>query len=654
MRTLTKPIILLIEDNAQDAALVKHKLKKVAPSYQLETVASFFEGVEILQEQQIELVILDLTLPDIGGFKTLTKYLKSFSNIPVIVLTSTNNEIIGNQAIKAGAQDFLVKGQYDSKLLGRSIRYSLQRFKTQKKLEETAYNLKHSEKRFTEAQALANFGNWELDIVTNQMSWSDEIYSIFGFKPGGLQPSRSLYMDYVHPEDKSRVEQFFNDIIQAGGQNRLEHRIIVKGRVIKYIVLHAQVAFDEYKNLLLLKGVVQYIPEKSITEKLLVEKKMTDNFKMIQKEVFSNLSSQMRVPFTSILHFLFLLEQEPLSQQQRAYLNGVKSNFDSAYNSVLNVLNFTTAHSDQQEVTKEMFDMKELLKSMELISKFRAQQQGVGLEFIAEPEICTNIRGDIRKYGRVLFNLLDFAIYFTMEGMIEFRVQAGEAVPGPDQASFMQFEIQTGKTALPEEKVKEWENLNFLEVRDIVPSKLPAGAKELSLAVAKKLIEYLKGNISFQLKEDSTMVIHLSLPYYLIDKRPSSNHQMPTEPVHILLVEDHELSQIGTRRLLTTWSPLVKVDIASDGKEAIDLFDSNTYHLVLMDLQLKEMHGLEAGSIIRSKSDVPIIALSSNASTHEKEETFLKDMNDYLAKPFHPEELYEKIMQQLSGSDNQQ
>jgi DNA-binding response OmpR family regulator len=653
MRTLTKPLILLIEDNAQDAALIRHKLKKTASSYQLEIAASFFEGAEILKERPVELVILDLSLPDISGFKTLTKYLKSFSDIPVVVLTNTNNEIIGNQAIKAGAQDFLVKGQYDARLLGRSIRYSLQRFKTQKKLEETAHRLKHSEKRFAEAQALANFGNWELDIVTNQMRWSDEIYAIFGLRPGGLQPSRSFYMEYVHPDDKSQVEQFFNAIVREGGQNRLEHRIIIKGKKIKHLILHAQVSVNEMNGLLVLKGVVQYIPEKSITEQLLVEKKETDNFKTLQEEVFTNLSSQMKVPFTSILHFLFLLEKEALSQQQRAYLNGVKSNVEAAYNSVLNVLNFTVAHSRQQEVTTEVFDMKELLKAMEVISKFRAQQQGIPLEFIAEPAICTNIRGDIRKYGRILFNLLDAVIHFTMEGMIEFRVQDGEKPSNPEQPTYMQIDIHTGKTALPKEKIEQWKKLDIPAFKNISPAKSPTGSKDLSIAVVNQLIERLKGDISFQLKEDFSLSIALSLPYYPIDKRPSVEYEIPTRPIRILLVEDHELSQIGTRRLLTTWSPLVKVDVASDGKEAIELFDNNTYHLILMDLQLKNVHGLEAGSVIRSRSDIPIIALSSDASSTEKDEVFQRDMNDYLPKPFHPEELYEKIMRQLSGSGNQ-
>ena len=118
--------ILLIEDNPGDAQLVKIYMKDAAFKYELFVADTFFEGMDILNKHDIDIVLLDLSLPDSQGFKTLNRYLETVQNIPVIVLTGVNNEIVGNQAVKAGAQDFLVKGQLDGKLLGRAIRYAIQ------------------------------------------------------------------------------------------------------------------------------------------------------------------------------------------------------------------------------------------------------------------------------------------------------------------------------------------------------------------------------------------------------------------------------------------------------------------------------------------------------------------------------------------------
>jgi len=127
--------LLLIEDNPGDARLVSDMLKSSSVRYELYTVPTLFEGVALIENQEITLALLDLSLPDSNGFKTLTSFLQRCPKTPVIIMTGTNNELIGNQAIKAGALDFLVKGQFDSKLLGRAIRYALHRTKNNQKIE---------------------------------------------------------------------------------------------------------------------------------------------------------------------------------------------------------------------------------------------------------------------------------------------------------------------------------------------------------------------------------------------------------------------------------------------------------------------------------------------------------------------------------------
>ena len=115
-------------------------------------------------------------------------------------------------------------------------------------------------------------------------------------------------------------------------------------------------------------------------------------------------------------------------------------------------------------------------------------------------------------------------------------------------------------------------------------------------------------------------------------------------PLKILLVEDHFLNQIATKKVLTIWSNLVTVDIAENGLIGVEKYREHGYDLILMDIQMPVMNGIDAARRIRELSDVPIIALTANSTKQEQDKCFETGMNDYLAKPFKPPELHAKIM----------
>ena len=202
MNTRQKTPILLVDSNLTDAVKIKSFLSEAGIKYDLHHSETLFEGLNYLSQNHVELVLLELNLTDSHGFKTVNYFLEKNFNVPFVVVTNTNNEIIGNQSVKAGAQDFLVKSQLDSKLFGRAIRFALQRSRVKQRLEKTARELESNKKRFLEAQEMAHFGTWEMDLVSNQMKWSDEVYRIFSFHPGSLSPTLSDYLSYTHLEDR--------------------------------------------------------------------------------------------------------------------------------------------------------------------------------------------------------------------------------------------------------------------------------------------------------------------------------------------------------------------------------------------------------------------------------------------------------------------
>lgn len=639
--------ILLIEDNPGDVNLIKIHLKDSSVKHELIHRDSFFDGSDYIKNNDPDITLLDLSLPDSTGFKTLSNFLEKFPLMPVIVLTGINNEIVGNQAVKAGAQDFLVKGQFDGKLLGRSIRYSLQRFKTQLKLEETAKNLAISEKRFVEAQEMAHFGNWEMDIVSNEMKWTDEIFRIFGFHPNSINPTLSDYMNYVHMEDKAAVEAFFETATKDGQLHQIEHRIVVDGRTIKYVSSQAKVFYEEMNGKILLVGAIQDITERKLSEQLIIEKNVSRKTSMIKEEALTDMSFHIRTPLSSIINLLFLLDNSETNTQQREYVNGLKTSVNDLSIMVNNMLNFSLLVSDNITVTPSEFHFRDFLKGVNKVVQIKADKSSIRLNFEVDESIPEKIIADQDKITQVLYNLIDNAIKNAEEMQnMDISVMSNSSTDeGPMQ---LRFKIHFTGSGLSKEKITELlEAEKLLEVYSEDPD--DQFKPLLGMAIVSKLTKTLGGTLAIDsnIGENTTFVVDLPIEAKRV--RVMTSGEKPEAPLKILLVEDHFLNQIATKKVLTTWSEFVTVDIAENGLIAVEKLREHGYDLVLMDIQMPVMNGMDASMKIRESSNTPIIALTANASKQEADRCSEIGINDYLSKPFKPQELYDKIMNLLVG-----
>lgn len=635
MNTRLKTPILLIEDNPADADLINIFLKDVGFKFELHQAETLQEGFEIIENRGIELALLDLTLPDSSGFKTVTAFLKRAPQVPLIVLTGLNNEIIGNQAIKAGAQDFLVKGQIDEKQLGRSIRYALQRFKTQAKLEEVAKVLAINERRFQEAQELAHYGSWEMDIVTNEMQWSNEMFRIFGFLPKSIQPTLTDYLNYVHYEDRKEVENFFEEAGKDGQQHQLEHKVIVNGKTIKTVNIQARMFFDEVAEKALLVGALQDISDKKLSQKLIAEKEIAQQEALLKEETFTELNFHVRTPLNSIGNILFLLENTGLSSTQQEYLRDLKTSVDDLSLVLNNLFNFALLNSGELKVQKEKTHTIDFLNGLEKFTRLKADSAEVHLDWGLEDSIPTRLQMDQAKTAQVYYNLLEVvlkSIDKPRKVAIHFGMENIDGAPN----LVMAFE---GKIA----DLPDWEDFKSQEISSSNLENDPFVRKKLSLSIVEKIVSLLEGQFSYYTKWKKTSAIVCNIPVQPLIQSRLVIGEKPDAPLNILLVEDHLLNQISTRKVLTSWSDQVTVDIADNGKIALEKIKAQTYDLVLMDIQMPVMDGLEATRNLRQNNAIPIIALTANASKHEADQCIEAGMNGYLAKPFRPQELYDKI-----------
>ncbi|HNK96853.1 MAG TPA: response regulator [Chitinophagales bacterium] len=267
MENRKQTTILLIEDNPADARLVEIYLNESAMIQpQISRVSELGKGMLMLEERDFDVVLLDLTLPDSSGFETVKTILREFPGQTVIVMTGLEDDTVAINSVKAGAQDFIVKGQFDSNLLGRTITYAIERHRLQIKLEDYAKAIKLNEQRLTEAQKLAQMGNWELDVVNNQMYWSDEVYRILGYKQGQLEPTLADYLKPIADDDVEEVKAILNRTLEKGQPFHAEYKVKGPGNSTKKVSIQGLVQKSKINGGLCLAGTIQDITNLSLAK----------------------------------------------------------------------------------------------------------------------------------------------------------------------------------------------------------------------------------------------------------------------------------------------------------------------------------------------------------------------------------------------------
>lgn len=636
--------ILYVEDEEGDKKLLRMYIKKSSIKAELFYAGSLQECFTIADEEDIDLVFLDLSLPDSQGFKTLINFFKEITHIPVIVMTGLNDDLIGSQSIKAGAQDYLIKGNFDENLLTRTVNYSLHRFKSQQKLKEFANKLSISEKRHLVAQEMAHFGNWEMDLVSNEMSWTDEVYRIFGYPPRSINPVLSDYLHLVHPEDSEEFEDTFSEVIKDGKLRKIDHKVIVNGRKIKYVSTMMQVLYDESENKAILVGAVQDITDKKMSEQLLIEQELSNKSLKIRDDVFENLTFQVRTPLSSLVSLSYLMENNPSQKELAYHINDLKDSIKELHQAMNNLSNFSLYQYNQLKIEEVKFSIRKWVQDIEMLFKLKTDEKNINFTINVSDDIPNTLQGDMNKINQIVYNLIDNAIKFCYDnGNVILNFSCKKA-KGNNINLIIKIE-DNGKGFDEKElkRITKTENL----IHAINENEEFAG---LGITIVNKLIDKLDGTIQFNTKKGKGTNVSVILPVKIIQDETNNSalentKKKPTAPLKILLVEDHFLNQLATKKVLTKWSDFVKVDIAENGMIGYEKFRAHNYDLILMDLQMPIMNGFQSTEKIREHdATIPIVALTASASSQEKEKARDIGMNDYISKPITPQDLYSTIM----------
>lgn len=490
----------------------------------------------------------------------------------------------------------------------------------------------------TSSVPIDNYGTWSLDIVTNSMIWTEEVYLIFGLDARATSPMLSDYMAVIHGDDRENVEAFFQEVTKTGVRQVVEYRILTKHGQVKHLSVAAQIRHDEATGSIVLHGTVLDITDRQALKK---PQPPAPPKTSAQQEVLSNVGFKIRTPLSSIIGLLHLLEKTPCTSQQLGYLEGLKTSVDLLSLILQNLFNYSLLLSDDVIVKEEEVRLDELFGSIEKIFQLKAGKTGFRLAINVSEHLPPSVRCDADKYAVAVHNLLDLALLLSAPSK-SLEVRANKTLHGRGRIHLLLSILYKGQP-LPELRIPATVALE--EMLDDLST--IERASTLGLANAHKIAELLGGTLRLSSPSKQKHLIELEIPVQPVLNKVSLSGQI-SSPLNILLMEDNFLNQLATQQMLMAWSKLVHVDVARNGREGLSIFSSKAYDLVLMDIQMPEMDGVSACRIIRAKSQVPIIALSANTSKQEEERCQEAGINAYLAKPIRPEDLKKAILAQIS------
>jgi signal transduction histidine kinase/FixJ family two-component response regulator len=352
------------------------------------------------------------------------------------------------------------------------------------------------------------------------------------------------------------------------------------------------------------------------------------------KEVFlANMSHEIRTPLNAIVGFLRELEKQELSEIQRKYITNSSIASKHLLAIINNILDISKIEAGEMSLEAVDFDFKKSISNVTAVLHPMLEQKGLDFNVTISNKIKNILNGDALRLQQILFNLIGNAIKFTNKGSITLNCQVVE-----DNALFQKLNISINDTGIGMEGDFIEAIFNKFSQADSNISR-KYGGTGLGLSITKELVKLMEGKIEIESKKNSGTTVDIYLQFYKsIDENfENSQHEEPSLRINnlsILVVEDNYLNRMVVQNSLQYYN--CKVTEAENGAEAIEILKNKKFDLILMDIQMPEMGGIEATEIIRKSLNIstPIVALTANAFKSEIIKCKNAGMDDYVSKPF--------------------
>ena|GEM_PF-3101819 len=404
-----------------------------------------------------------------------------------------------------------------------------------------------------------------------------------------------------------------------------------------------------------------------VTE-LMHAKILAEEASRVKSDFLASMSHEIRTPMNAILGMTYLCLQTGLTDKQHGYVEKIQGAANTLLSLINDILDFSKIESGKFILEKAPFRLSDTLRSLWDLVAFRAEERGIVFRMDVDPGVPSAFVGDSLRLNQILLNLCNNAIKFTEKGHITLTIKPEGLQPingSPDApaAAKLLFTVEDSGIGMTKEQIGKLFN-PFVQADGSITRKY--GGSGLGLSISKYLVESMGGEIWVESRFRVGSAFRFTVILEVVDDS-AENSLLRTQPADesaheedwrvspimasILLVEDNEINQEIAIELLTQAG--AEVNVARNGVEAIAMVGAARYDLVLMDVQMPIMDGLEATRQIRKMigfpaRELPIIAMTAHAMKGDYEKSISAGMNDHITKPIDPKELYNTLRKWLA------
>ncbi|WP_165200548.1 ATP-binding protein [Muriicola soli] len=374
-----------------------------------------------------------------------------------------------------------------------------------------------------------------------------------------------------------------------------------------------------------------------------------------ESSLIAKVSHEIRTPLNGIIGFADLLIEGKLDESQKEQVNAILKASNSLMEIINELLEYSKLEAGREEFKKVPFNFHNLIREVSYLCETLIVDKKIAFEVKIDPEIPQFLLGDPSKLSQVLLNLLGNAIKFADEGKV--ILDAKLKTTNVNRVGIEFYISDTGIGISEEDLLHIFDA--FKRARQHTFSKY--GGTGLGLSIVKQIVNRLGGDITVESKVNKGTTFHMQLEYEVGKeektkmKKSSNASPADVEALTVLVFEDNPLNQWLIKKRLKEWG--CTFFVTEHAETGLKILEEENIHLVLMDLHMPVMDGYEITQMIRASdhpriSKVPVIALTADFSVNDKEKAASKGINDYILKPYTPEELMEKLIQY--GFSNEQ
>ncbi|MGM0607322.1 MAG: PAS domain S-box protein [Candidatus Muiribacteriota bacterium] len=534
--------------------------------------------------------------------------------------------------------------------------------------------LKQREERLQLAMDSAEHAFWDLDLKTMKAFFSPRYYTMLGYEVNELEPSFKTWQMLLHPEDKKELSAKMNEHINKHEAFNEEFRLKCKDGTYKWIsgsgkFFSASAEYPEgrmvgvHVDINVLKSNEQKLIEmneklqQTTVEAELMAQKASDS-NQAKSEFLANMSHEIRTPMNAIIGYSDLLLHTELSKTQNTYMKIVRRASTTLLDLINDVLDFSKIEAGKINISSEKVNLKEFIKEIIGLFQYKAENKGIKINYNIESSTPQTVFFDSVRVRQVLMNLFSNAVKFTHEGKIDLIISGHTH----NNKIILDFKLKDTGIGIPANKQKKIFEA-FRQADGSTTRKY--GGTGLGLTISEKILQRMGSSLNVESEVDKGSTFSFKLKLNKKENKTESkkikNKNIDSKKLNnekakfnFLIAEDDKDNMDLTVLLLQKFNRTNKIFKAINGKEAVNIFKKQKVDIVIMDVQMPELNGIEATKKIRKIekqkkfNPVTIIALTAGVLKGEKEKCYKAGMDNYVTKPINSEIFYEVIQE----SDN--